>query len=86
MPSFLLHAIWIGMLETGQATLILYDMLTRGGSSEKFRTRIVNTVYRKARKGWALRVYAGLLRGCIVLDRYLPWCAAGYAIEVRRPD
>lgn len=86
LPSYLLHLVWISILETGMATTIVFDLATRGGRREGLRNRLLRFVFPAFRTSLRpKKIYVFLLGLVLRLDRFLPWPAHGYVIIVRRP-
>lgn len=77
--SFLLHGVWITWLEQGAA----YEWFMPPPPAGRTR-RIRLHLGGRMRRGPMLRAYSTLLRLALRLDRWLPYCPAGYGVLVRK--
>lgn len=84
--SFLLHCLWISLLETGMLTAVTFDLLpdnrafrAAGGVLSKFRFTGL-----RSNQHW-LKIYVWLLRLSLAADRVFRLPGHGYAVIVHKP-
>ena len=84
-PSFMLHLLWIGVLETAMVWTLFVDTLPDSRMTRLSRKHIRRFRYRGARTNRTMKcIYGNLLRFCLWADRFVPAPAHGYAVVVQR--
>lgn len=85
LPSFVVHALIIGTLESGMTPMIIHDWIRKGGPYDKWRTRAATSWFPQFRQSdRGLGLYSRMFRLAHALDRRLPKPTSGYAVTVRR--
>ncbi len=85
LPSYLLHFLWIGVLETAMVWRLLLDLLPDNSVTRFLKKSVHQIRYRGARRNKVFKsIYGQLLRISLRLDPYIPIPAHGYAAIVQR--